>query len=78
MAVRTAGVGYLDKHEPFYQDRFYQQRHESFYKIDSDFPRIKENELRNGISDVKYSIILAMCEEYLVPESQIFNVLKEL
>lgn len=71
-------VGYLDKHEPFYQDRFYQQRHESFYKIDSDFPRIKENELRNGISDVKYSIILAMCEEYLVPESQIFNVLKEL
>lgn len=68
-------VGYLDKHEPFYQDRFYQQRHESFYKIDSGFPRIKENELRNGISDVKYSIILAMCEEYAVSENQIFNIL---
>lgn len=76
--VKLFEVGYLDKHEPFYQDRFYQQRHESFYKIKSDFPRIKENELRNGISDVKYSIILAMCEEYIVSESHIFNVLKEL
>ncbi|HPW96584.1 MAG TPA: PD-(D/E)XK motif protein [Paludibacteraceae bacterium] len=71
-------VGYLDKHEPFYQDRFYQQRHESFYKVETDFPRIKENELRNGVSDVKYSIILAMCDEYLTSENQIFNVLKDL
>lgn len=71
-------VGYLDRHEPFYQDRFYQQRHESFYKVETDFPRIKENELRNGVSDVKYSIILAMCDEYLTSENQLFNVLKDL
>jgi hypothetical protein len=71
-------AGYLDKHEPFYQDRFYQPRHESYYKVESDFPRIKENELRGGVSDVKYSIILAMCDEYLATENQIFNTIKSL
>ncbi len=70
--------GYLDKHEPFYQDRFYQIRNENYYKIENDFPRIKENELRGGVSDVKYSIILAMCDEYLIFENQIFNTLKGL
>lgn len=69
-------AGYLDKHEPFYQDRFYQTRHENYYKIENEFPRIRENELRGGVSDVKYSIILAMCNEYLVPENQIFATLK--
>jgi hypothetical protein len=71
-------TGYLDKHDPFYQDRFYQARHESFYKIGNDFPRIKENELRGGVSDVKYSISLAMCDEYLATENQVFNTIKEL
>lgn len=71
-------TGYLDKHELFYKDRFYQNRNENFYKIENDFPRIKENELRGGVSDVKYSIILAMCDEYLITENQIFNTLKEL
>ena len=71
-------AGYLDKHEPFYQDRFYQVRNENFYKIENDFPRIKENELRGGVSDVKYSIILAMCDECLVSENQLFNAIKSL
>jgi hypothetical protein len=71
-------VGYLDKHESFYQDRFYQVRNENFYKVENDFPRIRENELRSGVGEVKYSIILAMCDEYLVSENQPFNVIKSL
>lgn len=71
-------AGYLDKHEPFYQDRFYQVRNENYYKIENDFPRIKENELHYGVSDVKYSIILAMCNEYLVSENQLFNEVQSL
>ncbi len=69
-------VGYLDKHETLYQDIFYQIRNENYYKIEGDFPRIKEDDLRNGVSDLNYSIILAMCNEYLVSESQILNTLK--
>ena len=71
-------VGYIDKHELFYQDRFYQVRYENYYKIENNFPRIKENELRNGVSDVKYSIILAMCDEYMTTENQVFNTIKSL
>ncbi|MFT4223521.1 PD-(D/E)XK motif protein [Dysgonomonas sp.] len=71
-------AGYLDKHEPFYQDRFYQVRNENYYKIENEFPRIKENELRGGVSDVKYSIILAMCNEFLISENQVFSIIKEL
>lgn len=70
-------AGYLDKHEVLYQDRFYQVRNENYYKIENEFPRIKENELRGGVSDVKYSIILAMCDEYLTSENQVFNTIKE-
>jgi hypothetical protein len=51
-------------------------RNENYYKIENDFPRIKENELRGGVSDVKYSIILAMCDEYLATENQLFNMIK--
>lgn len=71
-------VGYSDAHRELYQETFYQVRGENYYKIENNFPRIKENELRNGISDVKYSIILAMCNEYQVTENTIFNALKEL
>lgn len=71
-------AGYLDKHELLYEDRFYQVRNENYYKIENEFPRIKENELRNGVSDVKYSIILAMCDEFLISENQVFNIIKSL
>jgi len=68
-------VGYLSKHEALYKDRFYQIRSENYYKIENNFPRIRENELRGGVSDVKYSIILAMCSEYLVSENQLLNTI---
>lgn len=70
-------AGYSDKHEFLYQERFYQIRNENFYKIENEFPRIKEDELRSGVSDVKYSIILAMCDEFLISENQVFNTIKE-
>jgi hypothetical protein len=71
-------AGYLDIHEPFSKGRFYRMRNESFYKIEKEFPRIREYELRNGVSDVKYSIILAMCDEYLVSENQMLSVINVL
>ena len=71
-------VGYFDKHAEIYKERCYQIRQENFYKIEKDFPRIKENEIRYGVGDVKYSVILSQCKEYLVTESTIFNTLENL
>lgn len=71
-------VGYFDKHAEIYKERCYQIRQENFYKIENDFPRIKENEIRDGVGDVKYSVILSQCKEYLVAENTIFNTLENI
>jgi hypothetical protein len=68
-------VGYFDKHAEIYKERCYQIRHEHFYKIEKDFPRIKEKEIRDGVGDVKYTVILSQCNEYVVSEDTIFNTL---
>lgn len=69
-------VGYVDRQEHLYYNRCYQIRNENFYHINDDFPRIKENELRKGVGNVKYSIVLQMCNEYLVPENLVLNTIK--
>ena len=55
---------------------FCKKRSEKYYKVLADFPRIMENELRNGVSNVVYAISIGMCDEYLVPESVLFNTIK--
>ena len=71
-------VGYVDRQEHLYYNRCYQIRNENFYHINDDFPRIKENELRKGVGNVKYSIVLQMCNEYLVPENLVLNTIKSI
>lgn len=71
-------VGYFDDHANKYENRFYKIRSENCYKITDNFPRIKENELRSGVSGVKYDIILAMCDEYLITENQLLNTIQNL
>ncbi|CDN31926.1 hypothetical protein BN938_1846 [Mucinivorans hirudinis] len=66
-------VGYFEKDKGIYNNRHYKTRNENFYKIEGDFPRIKESELRDGIGDVKYSVIIDNCNEYLIPENTVFN-----
>lgn len=71
-------VGYFEKHTHLYEEKCYQIRDENYYKIDGDFPRIKEKEIRNGVGDVKYSIILSQCNEYLVSENTMFDKIDNL
>ena len=71
-------VGYFDDHAKKYEIRFYKIRSENYYKITDDFPRIKEDELRSGVSGVRYDIILAMCDEYLITENQLLITIQNL
>jgi hypothetical protein len=66
-------VGYFDIHKPLYQQTGYNIRQESIYRVEGDFPRITENELRQGVGDVRYSIILADCQSYTTTETELFN-----
>jgi hypothetical protein len=67
--------GYFRHHREMYEGTGYFIRHEAFYQVSDDFPRIEEQDIREGVGDVKYSIILSNCEQYLRTESETFNKL---
>ena len=69
-------AGYLDLHRELYKDRCYKIRKENIYKIDESFPRIKESELRDGVSNTIYSINVSTCSEYMVSENEHFYSIK--
>lgn len=69
-------VKYIASHESLYAERFYKKRNEKCYKVLADFPRIMENDLRNGVSNIVYAISIGMCDEYLVSEGVLFNTIK--
>ena len=66
-------AGYFDEHAPMYQDRCYKIRWEQAYRISGDFPRIMERDLRNGVSNVTYTINTSACEEYAVTDTDLFK-----
>ncbi len=69
-------AGYFDLHRELYKDRCYKIRKKKIYKIDESFPRIKESELRDGVSNTIYSINVSTCSEYMVSENEHFYFIK--
>lgn len=69
-------AGYFDHHRHIYEDIGYFIREDSYYMVRNQFPRIEESDIRNGVGDLKYSIIVSQCNEYLISEEEVFNNLK--
>ncbi len=66
-------AGFFNHHREIYKDTGYFIRHDAFYKIEGEFPRIEENEIRSGVGDVKYSIIVDNCQNYLTTETEVLT-----
>lgn len=66
-------IGYFSKHYHLYEDVGYFIRQDLFYLVESDFPRIEEGELRDGVGDVKYSIIISQCSNYVVDSEYVID-----
>ncbi len=66
-------VGYFDIHKPIYQNTGYNIRQETIYRVDGEFPRIMENEIRNGVGDVKYTIVISDCVSFVTTEPELFQ-----
>jgi hypothetical protein len=64
--------GYFDAHRSLYSDSGYFIRADSFYTVHQDFPRIEESDIRAGVGDVSYSLILSRCADYLTTEEAVF------
>lgn len=68
-------AGYFDTHASLYQEKGYYIREDVFYNVVDKFPRIQENDLMNGVGDVKYSIIVSSLDNYSVTHKSIFEKL---
>jgi len=66
-------AGYFEQQESLYNGIGYHIRKDNFYLVENEFPRIQESEIKSGVGDVKYSIILSQCQDYLQTEEQVFQ-----
>jgi hypothetical protein len=64
-------VGYLDVHATRYENIGYIIREHNYFKVGEDFPKIIESDLRNGVGDVRYTVSVAECKRFSVPESEV-------
>lgn len=64
-------VGYLDIHTTRYDNVGYSIREHNYFKVGPDFPKIIESDLRNGVGDVRYTISVAECKRFSIPESEV-------
>ena len=69
-------VGFFNIHKPIYRNTGYNPRQESIYRVEGEFPRITENEIRHGVGDVKYSIVIADCLSFTRTETELFQDIK--
>lgn len=56
-------VGWFEHQKKLYCKISYFIRSENYYHVSHDFPRIEEKDLRRGVGDVRYSIILSSLTE---------------
>lgn len=68
--------GYFEPQRSLYNGVGYFIRQAIFYKIENDFPRIQENEIKVGVGDVQYSIILSQCTNFAIDENAVFIIVK--
>lgn len=64
---------YRAEDEVHYSDTGYIIRDAEFFEVQGDFPRIQEAELRPGIGDVKYSILISSCQAYITDSFSVFT-----
>jgi Putative PD-(D/E)XK family member, (DUF4420) len=64
-------VGYLDIHTTRYENIGYTIREHNYFKVGEDFPKIIESDLRNGVGDVRYTISVAECKRFSMPELEV-------
>lgn len=72
---KLLAAGYFNHHRELYNDTGYLTRQENCYNVEHDFPRIEELDVRQGVGDVKYSIIVSGCQNYLISEKLVTETL---
>lgn len=69
------GIGYLDLHASRYENIGYIIREHNYFNVGTDFPKIIESDLRNGVGDVRYTISVAECRHFSITESEVVSLI---
>lgn len=75
---KLIAAGYFNHQKNLYDSIGYFVRQEIFYRIQNDFPRIEEKDIRKGVGDVKYTIIVSQCSDNVILEKEIMQLLEGL
>ena len=73
--MRLLQVGYFDQHRHLYEKKGFKIRACDVYEVMDLFPRIEEADLKRGVGDVKYSIVIADCLSYQITQTELFQTL---
>jgi hypothetical protein len=60
-------AGGFDWHQDYSAFRWISDR-ARIYRVDAEFPRLSAHDMNAGISNVRYSLSLTDCEDYLVTQ----------
>jgi hypothetical protein len=69
-------IGYRDIDAGHYTER-YALRSLRFFDVREDFPRIVGTDLRLGVGDVRYSILLSECERFALPDDVVRRLIHD-
>lgn len=72
---KILSAGYFDQHKNYYEHTGYFIRQDVTFLVEQNFPRIEEVDIRDGVGDVKYSIIVSHCSDFIRTDDQVFNTL---
>jgi len=72
-SLKLMQVGFQEDDIELYMKRGYTVLRENYFCVRDHFPRIKENELRIGITKLNYGINLDCCQEYIVKEKELIE-----
>lgn len=68
-------AGYFESHNELYRETGYSMRDSGFYRVEGDFPRLTENDIPNGVGDVKYTINITDCTGFMIQKNDVFNLI---
>lgn len=72
---KLLSAGYFDQQKNYYEHTGYFIRQDVTFLVEQNFPRIEEVDIRDGVGDVKYSIIVSHCSDFIRTDNQVFNTL---
>ena len=76
--ARLMLAGYMPEDRTKYELRHYNIKKRDLYSVTSDFPRIVQDDLRKGVHDVTYTIMLDVCGSFLISENKLLQIIKQL